>query len=68
MDLSVPPYFDGSAAGLYPPGPAQLLEALRPILADVLNSIGQTGMAVAAIIGLILDNRIPGTPRERGLE
>ena len=27
----------------------------------------KTGMAVAAIIGLILDNLIPGTLRERGI-
>ena len=25
-------------------------------------------MAVAAILGLLLDNLIPGTPEERGLE
>lgn len=25
-------------------------------------------MAVAAILGLLLDNLIPGTPQERGLE
>ena len=28
---------------------------------------GLTGMAVAAIIGITLDNLIPGTPEERGL-
>lgn len=36
-------------------------------IADVINSIGGTGMAVAAIFGLILDNVIPGTDNERGL-
>jgi len=30
-------------------------------------SIGSTGMAVAALIGLLLDNLIPGTRAERGL-
>lgn len=34
----------------------------------ILESIGSTGMGVAAIIGIILDNIIPGTPEERGLE
>lgn len=36
-------------------------------LADMINTVGQTGMAVAAIFGLILDNVIPGTDEERGL-
>lgn len=36
-------------------------------LADVIVTIGSTSMAVAAIFGLILDNVIPGTPKERGL-
>lgn len=34
----------------------------------ILESIGNTGMAVAAIIGGLLDNIIPGTPEERGLK
>lgn len=33
-----------------------------------VGSIGSTGMAVAAILGLLLDNLIPGSPEERGLE
>jgi nucleobase transporter 1/2 len=36
-------------------------------LGDVITTIGSTGMAVAAILGLILDNVIPGTDEERGL-
>ena len=68
MGLSLPAYFDGSTAGLYPPGPAPLLEAMPALLADVVKAIGETGMAVAAIIGVILDNVIPGTPAERGLK
>jgi len=28
---------------------------------------GKTGMAVAAILGIALDNLIPGTSEERGL-
>ncbi len=68
MGLSVPAYFDGSAVELYPPGVGPLLEAMPPLLANLVKSIGETGMAVAAIIGVILDNLIPGTPAERGLE
>ena len=68
MGLSVPAYFDGSAVDLYPPGVGPLLEAMPPLLANLVKSIGETGMAVAAIIGVILDNLIPGTPAERGLE
>ncbi|MEZ6185092.1 MAG: hypothetical protein R3F62_08805 [Planctomycetota bacterium] len=36
-------------------------------LANLINTIGKTGMAVGALIALVLDNLIPGTPRERGL-
>jgi xanthine/uracil permease len=36
-------------------------------LADVLNTLGKTGMAVGALIALVLDNTIPGTDEERGL-
>ena len=36
-------------------------------LADVLNTLGKTGMAVGAFLALLLDNLIPGTPKERGL-
>ncbi|MFN3202187.1 MAG: uracil-xanthine permease family protein [Bradymonadia bacterium] len=38
-----------------------------PWLADVLNTLGKTSMAVGALIALILDNIVPGTPEERGL-
>ena len=37
-------------------------------LGDMIKTVGSTGMAVAAIFGLILDNVIPGTAAERGLE
>lgn len=60
MGLSVPYYFDngGSAA----------VTATFPAGVDVvINAIGQTGMAVAAILGITLDNLIPGTAIERGL-
>lgn len=36
-------------------------------LADVLNTLGMTGMAVGAFIAVLLDNIIPGTDEERGL-
>ncbi|MDH3718278.1 MAG: solute carrier family 23 protein, partial [Planctomycetota bacterium] len=37
-------------------------------LVESLDAIGKTGMAVAAILGLFLDNVIPGSRAERGLE
>ncbi len=36
-------------------------------LADIIQSIGSSGIATAAVLGLLLDNIIPGTPEERGL-
>jgi solute carrier family 23 (nucleobase transporter), member 1 len=33
----------------------------------MVTTIGSTGMAVAAILGLFLDNIIPGTAEERGI-
>ncbi|MEE9212829.1 MAG: solute carrier family 23 protein [Phycisphaeraceae bacterium] len=71
MGLSVPAYVTGAAANLYPPGPIPFVhlipERTLAVLTDIARSIGSTGMAVAAILGLILDNIIPGTPEERGL-
>lgn len=66
MGIAVPYYFKQDVQD-------GLLTAVNPIqfepvwLASILNTIGSTGMAVAAIIALILDNTIPGTPEERGL-
>jgi nucleobase transporter 1/2 len=56
MGLSVPEYFNVHPLAFHPEW-----------VADVLNTLGQTGMAVGAFIALILDNTIPGTPEERGL-
>jgi xanthine/uracil permease len=56
MGLSVPAYFSGVELTFEPDW-----------LADMITTVGSTGMAVAAILGLILDNVIPGTPEERGL-
>lgn len=36
-------------------------------LANIVNTIGTTSMAVGAIIAMVLDNVIPGTEHERGL-
>ena len=35
---------------------------------QIAHTIGKTGMAVGALTALILDNLVPGTPRERGLQ
>lgn len=64
MGLSLPAYF-GSAAG------QAALENIGTVstgLRDVVSSVGTAGMAVAAIIGLILDNTLPATRQQRGLE
>ena len=64
MGLSVPFYF-GSEAGL------ELLNQIGTFstaLKDIVGAIGQTSMAVAAIIGLTLDNTLPATPEQRGLK
>jgi nucleobase transporter 1/2 len=56
MGLSVPEYF-----GQHP-------TQFNPIwLANIINTLGSTGMAVGAFSALILDNTIPGTVEERGL-
>lgn len=63
MGLSVPAYFNSTAG----------IEALEYVgtysvgLKDIIGSIGKTGMAVAAILGLVLDNTLPATPKQRGL-
>lgn len=36
-------------------------------LSDIVKTVGSSGMAVAAILGILLDNLIPGTPQERGM-
>lgn len=35
-------------------------------LTNIIQSIGSSGIATAAVLGLLLDNLIPGTPEERG--
>ncbi len=61
MGISVPYYFEN--------GGAEAVQSAFPGgLDDVVIAIGQTGMAVAAILGIALDNLIPGSAQERGLE
>ncbi len=65
MGLSVPAYFEGYTT--YAPGAAELLANLPESLKTTIDSVGRTGMAVAALIGIVLDNVIAGTDAERGL-
>jgi len=65
MGLSVPAYFGET---MYGNGEAAVKAALAPWAASIVLSIGKTGMGVAAIVGLILDNLVPGTDKERGIE
>ena len=60
MGLSVPFYFQNG-------GTDAVAAALPEGLAGVAIAIGTTGMAVAAILGLALDNLIPGSAAARGL-
>jgi nucleobase transporter 1/2 len=56
MGLSVPEYFLAHPATFEPEW-----------LANIINTMGSTGMAVGAFIALLLDNTVPGTDEERGL-
>ena len=61
MGLSLPEYF-----AKFPMGADWPLSVKW--IGDIINTVGQTGMAVAGLIGLTLDNIIPGTEEERGLK
>ncbi len=61
MGLSVPFYFSKFSTG--PEDVAWMPEAAR----DIVLAIGSTGMAVAAVLGIVLDNIVPGSREERGL-
>ncbi|MDP6462257.1 MAG: solute carrier family 23 protein [Gemmatimonadota bacterium] len=65
MGLSVPAWMAGGTG--YQPGAEEFLAGLPSWLGEVLRSVGGTGMAVAGVLGLVLDNVIPGTDQERGL-
>jgi uracil-xanthine permease len=77
MGLSVPAYFaarasadllgPGQTLALFTPSAETFLATMPNTLAGIVGSIGSTGMAVAAILGIILDNLVPGTAQERGL-
>jgi nucleobase transporter 1/2 len=56
MGLSVPQYFEATPMSFEPHW-----------IAEVVNTLGKTGMAVGAFVALVLDNTIPGTDEERGL-
>ena len=64
MGLSVPAFFGGVESLGFPP---HQVTVGPDWFRSMLETIGQTGMAVAAILGILLDNIIPGTPEERGL-
>ena len=75
MGLSVPFYFSDFSTGktdlawltnLGGSG-ADSPSAFGEGLYGVAIAIGSTGMAVAAILGIVLDNFVPGTKEERGL-
>ncbi|MEM9071618.1 MAG: solute carrier family 23 protein [Myxococcota bacterium] len=61
MGLSVPVYIDA-----HPIAVEDAHWALQ-MLIDIANTLGKTGMAVGAVIALVLDNLVPGTDEERGL-
>ena len=67
MGLSLPAYISGA-----PPfkidGAARMRAIFGSGLGNIIVSLASSGMAVAAILGLILDNWIPGTDKERGVE
>jgi len=62
MGLSVPFYF-----GDFSTGKADVAWIESDGLRNVIIAVCSTGMAVAAILGLLLDNLVPGTRAERGL-
>jgi len=61
MGLSLPEYFDKFPMGANWPVAVKWL-------GDIITTVGKTGMAVAGIIALVLDNIVPGTGEERGLK
>jgi uracil-xanthine permease len=65
MGLSVPAYFAGVPSLGLPPAEVSIPGA--PWAGEMIEAVGSTGMAVAAILGLLLDNLIPGSREERGL-
>jgi uracil-xanthine permease len=64
MGLSVPKWFQDN---IYSSGTEIVNAGLPNEMAVVVIALGSTGMGVAALIGLIMDNLIPGTDAERGI-
>ncbi len=74
MGLSVPEYFNASPVAIdwwfdmeKLTGAKAFLATFATAIPDVINTIGKTGMAVAALLAFVLDNIVPGTDEERGL-
>jgi xanthine/uracil permease len=67
--LSVPYHFSPLLSAAAVPIDWSGAGAFFKVLGDILQAILTTGMAVTAILGIILDNLLPGASRaERGLE
>jgi len=67
--LSVPYHFSPMLSANAVPIDWSGAGAFFKVLGDILQAILTTGMAVTAILGMILDNLLPGATRaERGLE
>jgi solute carrier family 23 (nucleobase transporter), member 1 len=64
MGLSVPAFFGGVPALGFP---AHEVTVGPDWFREMIEIVGSTGMAVAALLGILLDNLIPGTDEERGL-
>jgi xanthine/uracil permease len=75
MGLSVPTFFTAKTAGLAPgdlqavylPTADAFLTWFPGQVSEIIATVGKSGMGVAALIGLVLDNVIPGTDEERGI-
>lgn len=57
MGLSVPVYFEANPI---------VIAGTFSWVADIVNTLGKTSMAIGAFIAIVLDNTVPGTPEERG--
>ncbi len=64
MGLSVPFYFSDFSSGQ---ADLEQLTWMSEPMRNIVISVGSTGMAVAALLGIVLDNLVPGTRAERGL-
>ncbi|MDF1662272.1 MAG: solute carrier family 23 protein, partial [Planctomycetota bacterium] len=76
MGLSVPTFFTAKLGGMTGPGDIHavylptadaFLTWFPKTMGEIVATVGKSGMGVAAIIGLVLDNTIPGTNKERGI-